>query len=139
MSEYESNAGDDMHTMRSEEAKETLTNDVNIDLATLSKEPSVVDATESESLSLLVNEPGNKKKKQIFCLKSKSVLARDRFAMKAQDYMESYKMGIYLQDAIKLILDRREEKPLELLNSYFNTALKGEHILLREYAFVSTT
>jgi len=30
--------------------------------------------------------------------------------------MESYKMSIYLQDAIKLILDRREEKPLDLLN-----------------------
>jgi len=53
--------------------------------------------------------------------------------------MESFKMQIYLQDAIKLILDRREEKPLDLLNQYFNTALKGEHILLREYAFVSAT
>jgi hypothetical protein len=53
--------------------------------------------------------------------------------------MESFKMIIYLQDAIKLILDRREEKPLDLLNQYFNTALKGEHILLREYAFVSAT
>ena len=48
-------------------------------------------------------------------------------------------MQIYLQEAIKLILDRREEKPLDLLNQYFNTALKGEHILLREYAFVSAT
>ena len=26
-----------------------------------------------------------------------------------------------------------------MLNQYFNTALKGEHILLREYAFVSAT
>lgn len=48
-------------------------------------------------------------------------------------------MSIYLQDAIKIILDRRDEKPLELLNDYFNTTLKGEHILLREYAFVSAT
>ena len=48
-------------------------------------------------------------------------------------------MSIYLQDAIKIILDRRDEKPLDLLNEYFNTTLKGEHILLREYAFVSAT
>jgi lipopolysaccharide biosynthesis protein len=48
-------------------------------------------------------------------------------------------MSIYLQDAIKIILDRRDEKPLDILNEYFNTTLKGEHILLREYAFVSAT
>ncbi len=48
-------------------------------------------------------------------------------------------MSIYLQDAIKIILDRRDDKPLDLLNEYFNTTLKGEHILLREYAFVSAT
>ena len=48
-------------------------------------------------------------------------------------------MTIYLQDAIKIILDRREEKPLNILSEYFNTMLKGEHILLREYAFVNAT
>lgn len=48
-------------------------------------------------------------------------------------------MAIYLQDAIKIILDRKDDKPLDLLNEYFNTTLKGEHILLREYAFVSAT
>ena len=48
-------------------------------------------------------------------------------------------MSIYLQDAIKIILDRRDEKTLDILNEYFNTTLRGEHILLREYAFVSAT
>lgn len=49
-------------------------------------------------------------------------------------------MGIYLQDAIKIILERRSDnKPLDLLDEYFNTTLRGEHILLREYAFVSAT
>jgi hypothetical protein len=42
--------------------------------------------------------------------------AKDRFSQKAQDYLESHKMAIYLQDAIKIILDRREDKPLDLLN-----------------------
>ena len=75
----------------------------------------------------------------IFSLKSKQQTAKDRFGQKAQDYLESYKMSIYLQDAIKIILERRDEKPLDLLNEYFNTTLRGEHILLREYAFVSAT
>ena len=65
--------------------------------------------------------------------------AKDRFSQKASDYLESYKMSIYMQDAIKIILDRRDEKPLDILNEYFNTTLRGEHILLREYAFVSAT
>lgn len=59
--------------------------------------------------------------------------------MRAQEYLDSYKLGIYLQDAIKIILDRREERPLDILSEYFNTTLKGEHVLLREYAFVSST
>ena len=75
----------------------------------------------------------------IFSLKSKQQTSKDRFNQKAQDYLESYKMSIYLQDAIKIILERRDEKPLDLLNEYFNTTLRGEHILLREYAFVSAT
>ena len=59
--------------------------------------------------------------------------------MSAQEYIETYKVGVYLQDAIKIILDRREEKPLDLFLEYLNTTLKGEHVLLREYAFVSAT
>ena len=43
-------------------------------------------------------------------------------------------MSIYLQDAIKIILERRDEKPLDLLNEYFNTTLRGEHIL-RKHAW----
>ena len=52
----------------------------------------------------------------LFSLKSKNMSAKDRFSQKAQDYLESHKMAIYLQDAIKIILDRREDKPLDLLN-----------------------
>ena len=52
----------------------------------------------------------------LFSLKSKNMSAKDRFSQKPQDYLESHKMAIYLQDAIKIILDRREDKPLDLLN-----------------------
>lgn len=53
--------------------------------------------------------------KPIFSMKSKSQQAKERFSQKAQEYLDSHKMSIYLQDAIKIILDRREEKPLDLL------------------------
>lgn len=59
--------------------------------------------------------------------------------MKAPDYLEFYKMNIYLLDVIKIILNREDEKPLDILNEYFNTTIKGEHVLLREYAFTAAT
>jgi hypothetical protein len=77
--------------------------------------------------------------RSIFSVKSKTQATKERFSQKASDYLDNQKMSIYLQDAIKIILDRKDEKPLDLLNEYFNTTLKGEHILLREYAFVSST
>ena len=77
--------------------------------------------------------------RSIFCVKCKTSASKDRFSQKASDYLDNQKMAIYLQDAIKIILDRKDDKPLDLLNEYFNTTLKGEHILLREYAFVSAT
>ena len=75
---------------------------------------------------------------QVFAIPSKSA-QMSKFNMSASEYLEHNKMSIYLQDAIKIILDRREEKPLDILNQYFETTLKGEHILLREYAFVNAT
>lgn len=72
-------------------------------------------------------------------MKSKEQYAKDRYSQKVMDYYENQKLQIYLQDVIKIILDRKDEKPLDLLNEYFNSTLKGEHILLREFAFVSAT
>jgi hypothetical protein len=53
--------------------------------------------------------------RQIFQMKSKTSAAKERCAQKAQDYLESHKMSIYLQDAIKIILDRKDEKPIDIL------------------------
>ena len=53
--------------------------------------------------------------KPIFSLKSKNTQASERFSQKSQEYLDSHKMSIYLQDAIKIILDRRESKPIDLL------------------------
>jgi hypothetical protein len=35
--------------------------------------------------------------------------------MTFSEYFEILKIGVYLQDASKVVLDRRDEKPLDLL------------------------
>lgn len=99
-SEYESytEAGEEMQTVRSDEENKDITSTEITSTAsvTISKKPTSMNTAEPESPSLLTEEPGAKKRNPIFSLKSKSTMARDRFAMKAQDYMESYKMSIYL-------------------------------------------
>jgi hypothetical protein len=86
-SEYESytETGEEMQTVRSEEEnKDILSTEIQSTASvTVSKKPTTTTATEPESPSLLVEEPGAKKRNPIFSLKTKSAMARDRFAMKA--------------------------------------------------------
>lgn len=75
----------------------------------------------------------------IFCPKSKSVRADERFNMSAQEYLDNFKVATILQDAFKTILDRRGDNAKSLFVQYLESTLKGEHILLREHAFVNAT
>lgn len=38
-----------------------------------------------------------------------------RYSMSSDEYLDIYKVNIYLQDAVKIILDRRDERPMEIL------------------------
>lgn len=51
----------------------------------------------------------------VFNASQRAKLIEDLSSMQGSDYLEAFNIAVYLQDAIKLILDRREEKPLELL------------------------
>lgn len=51
------------------------------------------------------DEKNNRNRKSIFQMKSKEEQAKERFAMSASEYLEHFKVGVYLQDAIKIILD----------------------------------
>lgn len=77
--------------------------------------------------------------KSIFCPKSKSLRAEERFKMSAQEYLDTFKVTTILQDAFKTILDRRGENAKTIFVQYLDSALKGDHILLREHAFVNAT
>lgn len=75
----------------------------------------------------------------IFNLKSKSVKADERFKMSPQEYLDTFKVSTILQDAFKTILNRREDNARPIFIQYLEATLKGEHILLREHAFVNST
>mmetsp|Transcript_30998 Transcript_30998/g.27424 ORF Transcript_30998/g.27424 Transcript_30998/m.27424 type:complete len:139 (+) Transcript_30998:333-749(+) len=59
--------------------------------------------------------------------------------MTPQEYLDHFKVSTILQDAFKTILDRREDNARSLFIQYLEAVLKGEHILLREHAFVNAT
>jgi len=75
----------------------------------------------------------------IFSLKTSTVKTEERFKMSAQEYLDHFKIATILQDTFKTILDRREENARDLFIQYLEATLNGEHILLREHAFVNAT
>jgi hypothetical protein len=52
---------------------------------------------------------------RIFNYHRRKQLEAERVECSAEEYIDYSKISIYLQDATKVMLDRREEKPLELL------------------------
>ena len=53
----------------------------------------------------------------VFNAGQRTKLVEDLSNMQGVDYLEAFNIAVYLQDAVKLILDRRDEKPLELLTT----------------------
>lgn len=60
-----------------------------------------------------------------------------RFELSSADYLERFHVSLYLEDAIKLLLDCRDERPLEFIAEYFNSMQRGDHVLLREFAYIN--
>ena len=52
---------------------------------------------------------------RIFNPDRRKQLKSERLNSSSEDYIDYSKIAIYLQDATKVILDRREDKPLDLL------------------------
>ena len=63
----------------------------------------------------------------------------ERFNLSAQEYLERYQIQVYVNDAIRSVLDAREERPLDTCLKYFNSVLQGNHVLLREFEFINAT
>jgi len=50
------------------------------------------------------------------------------------DYSE---IQVYMRDVVRLLLQVRDERPLEFIAEYFNSVLDGTHVLMREYAYIN--
>ena len=61
----------------------------------------------------------------------------------AKNYLERHRVMIYLEDAMLQLLVKKDEdsktQPFHFLTDYFKRAVSGEHIVLREYAFITAT
>ena len=53
------------------------------------------------------------------------------------DYLQKHDVAFYLRDVTALLLQARDEHPLDFIAEYFSSVLNGTHVLLREYAYVS--
>lgn len=53
---------------------------------------------------------------RIFNYHRKKLLEQERLGCTSEEYVEYSKIAIYLQDATKVILDRREDKALDVLS-----------------------
>jgi hypothetical protein len=54
-------------------------------------------------------------------------------------YLARHSVSVYLIDALRLVLDNREDPPMETLADYFTSAANGTHVVQRDYSFVTAT
>eukprot|EP00904_Undaria_pinnatifida_P003428 jgi/Undpi1/13086/HiC_scaffold_8.g02748.m1 len=56
-----------------------------------------------------------------------------------QHYIENPELKVYVEDAIRLVLAARPERPLDLIDSYLQSVLGQDNVVGREYAYVNAT
>ena len=54
-------------------------------------------------------------KRGIFNPSKRKIEASERFEASPQEYLEKHKIAVYLQDAIKILIERKDERPNDLL------------------------
>ncbi|CAM9729255.1 unnamed protein product [Ectocarpus sp. 4 AP-2014] len=57
----------------------------------------------------------------------------------AQDFLENPELKVYVEDALRLVLAARPEKPLDLIHDYLERVLSQDNVVGREYAYVNAT
>ena len=56
-----------------------------------------------------------------------------------QHYIEKYQLHLYVKDAVRLLLGRRDERPIPTVYKYFKSIITGSNVHSREYAYVYAT
>ena len=55
----------------------------------------------------------------------------------AHEYLEQHNVPFYLRDVVSLLLQARDERPLDFIAEYFCEVMHGRHVLCREFSFVN--
>jgi hypothetical protein len=63
----------------------------------------------------------------------------ERCSISSSKYMERYHVKFYLEDAVTLALETREENPVQILAKYFRRVHHGQHCLHRKYLYIRET
>ena len=61
-----------------------------------------------------------------------------RFALSADDYIKQMHLEGFLQDVVKYILEKRSDRPLNLIHEYFEKIAEGTDVVGRNYAYISS-
>jgi len=126
-------------TPKSSSPREKKTNTISSVINTDEETKGVISDIKSSTTKKYRYEELDPIHRSIFPLKSNSAKTDERFKMSAQEYLETYKVSTILQDAFRMVLDRRSDNARALFIQYLEATLKGEHILLRDHAFLNAT
>ena len=63
----------------------------------------------------------------------------ERCSISSSKYMERYHVKFYLDDAVTLAVETREENPVQTLAKYFRRVHQGRHCLHRKYSYIRET
>eukprot|EP00752_Nemacystus_decipiens_P006669 g5996.t1 len=57
----------------------------------------------------------------------------------AQDFLENPELKVYVEDALRLVLAARPERPLDLIDNYLQSVLSQDNVVGREYTYINAT
>jgi hypothetical protein len=63
----------------------------------------------------------------------------ERCSISSAKYMERYHVKFYLDDAVTLAVETREENPVQTLAKYFRRVHEGRHCMHRKYMYIRET
>ena len=54
-------------------------------------------------------------------------------------YLLQHDFDVYLRDVIQLVLNRRDDRPLDLIYDYFKSVTRGNHVISRDFKYINAT
>ena len=65
--------------------------------------------------------------------------AREISSIGHAEYLERSGIVSLLEDAVQLMLARREERPIEFMSNYLYSAIMGDNVSAKDYAYINSS